>query len=34
MQNNNNIWEEIQKMNQNELKEYYSDQEYLKKYKI
>jgi hypothetical protein len=32
MQNNNNIWEEIQKMNQNELKEYYSDQEYLKKY--
>jgi len=32
MQNNNNIWEEIQKMNQNELKKYYSDQEYLKKY--
>jgi hypothetical protein len=32
MQNNNNIWEEIQKMNQNELKEYYSNQEYLKKY--
>jgi hypothetical protein len=32
MQNNNNIWEEIQKMNQNKLREYYSDQEYLKKY--
>jgi hypothetical protein len=32
MQNNNNIWKEIQKMNQNELKEYYSNQEYLKKY--
>jgi hypothetical protein len=32
MQNNNSIWQEIQKMNQNELKEYYSDQEYLKKY--
>jgi hypothetical protein len=32
MQNNNNIWEEIQKMNQNQLKEYYSNQEYLKKY--
>jgi hypothetical protein len=32
MQNNNNIWEEIRKMNQSELKEYYSNQEYLKKY--
>jgi hypothetical protein len=32
MQNNNTIWEQIQKMNQNELKEYYSNQEYLKKY--
>ena len=32
MQNNNNIWQEIQKMNQNELKKYYSNQEYLKKY--
>ena len=32
MQNNNNIWEEIQKMDQNKLREYYSDQEYLKKY--
>jgi hypothetical protein len=32
MQNNNSIWQEIQKMNQSELKEYYSDQEYLKKY--
>jgi hypothetical protein len=32
MQNNNTIWEEIQKMNQNQLKEYYSNQEYLKKY--
>jgi hypothetical protein len=32
MQNNNSIWQEIQKMNQSELKEYYSNQEYLKKY--
>ena len=32
MQKNNDVWEKIQKMNQNELKEYYSNQEYLKKY--
>ena len=30
--NNNNLWDKIQKMNQNELKQYYSNQEYLKKY--
>ena len=32
MNNNNNLWDKIQKMNQNELKQYYSNQEYLKKY--
>ena len=32
MQENFNVWEKIQKMNGEELKEYYSNQEYLKKY--
>jgi len=32
MQENFNVWEKIQKMNAEELKEYYSNQEYLKKY--
>jgi hypothetical protein len=32
MQSNNNLWEEIQKMNKQELKDYYSKQDYLKKY--
>ena len=32
MQQNNNIWNQIQKMNCEQLKEYYSNQDYLKKY--
>jgi hypothetical protein len=32
MQSNNNLWEKIKKMNKEELKEYYSKQDYLKKY--
>jgi hypothetical protein len=32
MQSNNNLWEKIQKMNKEELKDYYSKQDYLKKY--
>lgn len=32
MQNNSSLWEEIQKMNKDQLKKYYSNQEYLKKY--
>lgn len=32
MQNNSSLWEEIQKMNKEQLKKYYSNQEYLKKY--
>ena len=32
MQENFNVWESIQKMSGEELKEYYSSQEYLKKY--
>lgn len=32
MQNNNNLWEKLQRMNREQLKEYYSNQEYLKKY--
>lgn len=32
MHNNNNLWDLIQKMNRDQLKEYYSNQEYLKKY--
>ena len=32
MQNNNDLWEKIQNMNRDELKEYYSNQDYLKKY--
>jgi hypothetical protein len=32
MQSNNNEWEKIQTMNKNQLKKYYSKQDYLKKY--
>lgn len=32
MQSNNNLWEQLQSMNKEQLKEYYSNQEYLKKY--
>ena len=32
MQENFNVWESMQKMSGEELKEYYSSQEYLKKY--
>jgi hypothetical protein len=32
MNNNNNLWDQIQNMNKDQLKEYYSNQEYLKKY--
>ena len=32
MQNNNDLWNEIQKMNKEQLKQYYSNQKYLKKY--
>lgn len=32
MQNNNDLWEELQRMNKEQLKEYYLNQEYLKKY--
>lgn len=32
MQKNNHIWEKIQKMSKDELKKYYSEQDYLKKY--
>jgi len=32
MQNNNDLWNEIQKMNKEQLKEYYLNQEYLRKY--
>lgn len=32
MQQNNTIWQQIQAMNSNQLKEYYSKQDYLKKY--
>jgi hypothetical protein len=32
MKNNFEVWEKIQKMNKEQLKEYYSRQEYLKKY--
>lgn len=32
MQQNNNLWEEIQRMDHDQLKEYYSKQDYLKKY--
>lgn len=32
MQSNNNLWDKIQKMNKEQLKEYYSNQDYLKKY--
>ena len=34
MPNNFSVWEEIQKMNREELEEYYSSQEYLKKYGV
>ena len=32
MNNNNSIWDQIQRMNKDELKSYYSSQDYLKKY--
>jgi hypothetical protein len=32
MQNNNNLWQKLQRMNKEQLKEYYLNQEYLKKY--
>jgi hypothetical protein len=32
MNNNNNIWNQIQNMNKDQLKEYYSNQDYLQKY--
>ena len=32
MNNNNNIWDQIQNMNKDQLKEYYSNQDYLQKY--
>jgi hypothetical protein len=34
MPNNFAVWEEIQKMNKEELEEYYSSQQYLKKYGV
>ena len=33
MQNNKNLWESLQRMNKDQLKQYYSSQDYLKKYK-
>lgn len=32
MRNNNDLWDKIQKMNKEQLKQYYSEQKYLKKY--
>ena len=32
MNNNNNLWDQIQNMNKDQLKEYYSNQDYLQKY--
>ena len=32
MQSNMDLWENLQSMNKDQLKEYYSNQEYLKKY--
>ena len=33
MQNNKNLWESLQRMNKDQLKQYYTSQDYLKKYK-
>ena len=33
MQNNTNLWESLQRMNKDQLKQYYTNQDYLKKYK-
>ena len=33
MQNNTNLWESLQRMNKDQLKQYYTNQDYIKKYK-